>query len=294
MEMTVKPYPLRFSIASRTLFAFPLSVIHMDAFSCQDSDINSALPTNWQKIANGVILHGVPAKAPRATLERLDEVLCYKLSTYTHYRTDLSGSFDDFLARKSAKTRATLRRKVRKVADACGGNIEWREYRSPEAIVEFFALAGPLADQTYQARLFDGALPRDASFKEQAIDLALKGRLRCFLLFIDSQPAAYLYAPVENHTAIYAYLGYDERHADLSPGTVLQYLVHERLFSDPEVHWFDFTEGEGAHKALFSNDLKLRCNLLFMQNNWMNRRLLGAHAAWNNLVNRAKIALKKH
>ncbi|WP_116364726.1 GNAT family N-acetyltransferase [Parahaliea mediterranea] len=283
-------FSLRFTVANRTLVSWPLRIIHLSAFELDKGHLaNQLLPQHWPTSTDGFLLHGVPATDQPPTLQRTAHGLCYHLPSYTHYRTDLRSSFEDFLQLKSSKTRSTLRRKVRKFVEASISNeIDCREYHSPEAVDEFFRLAGPLAQRTYQAQLFDGALPLDTAFRSSAKALASMGALRCYLLFMDDVPAAYLYAPLQERTAIYAYLGYDKQLSRLSPGTVLQYLVHERLFSDPEVDWFDFTEGEGAHKALFASEQYERRNQLYLRDSWYYRVLLWAHYRWDQLVERIK------
>jgi CelD/BcsL family acetyltransferase involved in cellulose biosynthesis len=178
---------------------------------------------------------------------------------------------------------------VRKFTEAGESDeIHWVEYHRPEDIASFFELATPLARSTYQAKLFDGALPDAPHFIEHSRSLAARGKLRCYLLFLNESPVAYLYSPIEDRTAIYAYLGYDDAAAALSPGTVLQYVVHQQLFKDPEVDWFDFTEGEGAHKALFATEGLLCCNILYVRNTAKIRWSVKSHALWNDTINKLK------
>ena len=71
------------------------------------------------------------------------------------------------------------------------------------------------------------------------------------MLFLHGKAIAYLCCPVVNGVLLYSYLGYDPKHADLSPGTVLQYMVFESLFEEKRFRAFDFTEGQGEHKRFF-------------------------------------------
>lgn len=294
--MTVSIYPLRFTLANRTLLSANLHIVHINGFGGITTDnFDTFLPSQWPTDLDGYLLHAVQVTQGLPAVQRRGNQLRYILAYYTHYRTDLTGSFDDFLKTKASKTRSTLRRKLKKFTEA-GKNeeLEWCEYHRPEELARFFELALPLARTTYQARLFDGALPDTAAFREESYSLAALGQLRCYLLFLDQTPVAYLYSPIEDRTAIYAYLGYDEAVSALSPGTVLQYLVHESLFADPDVDWFDFTEGDGPHKALFATERLTCCNVLCLRDTFRRRMLVRLHASWNRMIDRFKQFLRKN
>ncbi len=79
--------------------------------------------------------------------------------------------------------------------------------------------------------------------------MASTDSVRAYVLFLHGKAVAYLCCPVVNGVLLYSYLGYDPKHADLSPGTVLQYLVFESLFEEKRFRAFDFTEGQGEHKS---------------------------------------------
>jgi CelD/BcsL family acetyltransferase involved in cellulose biosynthesis len=96
-------------------------------------------------------------------------------------------------------------------------------------------------------------------------ELAAAGGVRGWLLFLDDRPIAYLYAPAEGDTLIYAYLGYDPDYADLSPGTVLQLEAMQQLMGDPRFRWFDFTEGDGQHKRQFATGSVACVDLLLLR-----------------------------
>jgi len=75
--------------------------------------------------------------------------------------------------------------------------------------------------------------------------------VRAYILELNGAPIAYLCCPATDGILYYGYLGYDPKHAALSPGTVLQYLVFESLYAERKFRAFDFTEGEGEHKRFF-------------------------------------------
>lgn len=226
--------------------------------------------------------------APVDQLSRLDQqfagFLKSPLQVYARHYIDMALGFDGYMAQFSSKTRATLKRKMRKLADADGGTLDIRSYHRPDQLDAFFAAALPLSEQTYQARLLDAGLPGHAAFRAETAALAEADTLRAWILFLQGKPVAYLYLPVVDNVLIYAYLGYDQAQAQLSPGTVLQMHALEELFAEARFRYFDFTEGDGAHKALFGTH-EVRCATVFLlKPSLTNRALLAGHRAFNAAV----------
>jgi len=93
---------------------------------------------------------------------------------------------------------------------------------------------------------------------------------------------------VTGQTLVYAYLGYDPDWARLSVGTVLQMDALERLFAEARYRWFDFTEGDGAHKEMFGTHAAACSSLVLLEPTLANRTLLGARDAFDASVSQAK------
>lgn len=226
--------------------------------------------------------------APAAMLEHLASeypgLVASQPQIYARHYIDMALGHQGYLAQFSSKTRATLKRKMRKLADAGGGALDIRSYHRPEQLAGFFDAALPLSGQTYQARLLDAGLPGHAAFREEARTLAAADNLRAYILFLEGRAVAYLYLPVVGDVLIYAYLGYDQAIAALSPGTVLQMHALEALFAEQRFRYFDFTEGDGAHKALFGTG-QVECATAFLLKPTLtNRALLTGHQAFNAVV----------
>jgi CelD/BcsL family acetyltransferase involved in cellulose biosynthesis len=178
--------------------------------------------------------------------------ICYAPLQYQHCYIDLSTSFDDYQRKFSSKTRSTIKRKINKYADHCGGKLSWRTYRKPQEIREFHRLARAVSRLTYQERLLDAGIPDSREFVGQAESLAAADQVRAYVLFDGDRPVSYLYCPVQDQILIYAYLGYDPEYMRLSVGTILQWLALEALFNEHQFRFFDFTEGQSEHKRLFA------------------------------------------
>lgn len=226
----------------------------------------------------GQALLSCPADAIAPGIERINGVIRYVPYTYERFYVDMRGSFDRYLEKFSSKSRNSSKRKVRKFAEACGGTIDFREYKTAESIAEFHSMARGLSARTYQERLLQAGLPSSQEFIEQMQVEAEQGRMRAYLVVHEGKAISYLYCPLHNDTAVYRHLGYDPEHARLSPGFVLQWLVLERLFEDEAVQFFDFTQGEGEQKQFFATS-SIRCaDVYLLKDNFKARAVVQGHA----------------
>jgi len=188
------------------------------------------------------------------------------------------GTFEDYLKQFSSKSRSTLRRKVRKYGQLCGGEPDWRTYRTAAEMEEFYRLARDVSRKTYQERLLDAGLPESDEFRKELLAAAERDFTRGYLLFHESRPVAYLHCPIHDGVVFYGHLGYDPEYAKWSPGTVLQHLALEQLFMEPDLRMFDFTEGEGQHKSFFATHSALCADIYYLRRSLRNRGLVRLHA----------------
>jgi CelD/BcsL family acetyltransferase involved in cellulose biosynthesis len=212
--------------------------------------------------AHGYVVWSHPIAKKLPILRARSDAILYAPQQYRRFFVDLSGGFEGYMKTFSGKTRSGLRRKLRKFTEASGGIIDWKQYRTPDEVATFFSLAKSVSAKTYQERLLGVGLPADPTFIASACAMSKEDRVRAYLLFLHGKPIAYLYCPVSEQVVSYDRLGYNPAYASLSPGTVLQLLVLEALFSE-EFTTFDFTEGEGQHKEMFSTGSRL-CGDVFV------------------------------
>ena len=206
---------------------------------------------------DGFVVWSQPIAARLPVLRVRGGAIIYVPRQYRRFSVDLSGSFAEYMAQFSGKTRSSLKRKLRRFAELSQGKIHWKEYRTPREIEEFILLARALSAKTYQERLLNYGLPATREFLASAQALANQDCVRAYLLFLGGEPISYLYCPIRGGVVLYDRLGYDPAHAAASPGTVLQLLVLETLFAERRFLLFDFTEGEGQHKELFATGSRL-------------------------------------
>ena len=290
--MTVERTQVTFTIGARRLFAVDRKVATM-AFSLEDALAGTlrAQPV-IAKGVDGIRVLSAPLALADEIVADLPDHLAGAREDYRRHYIAMDGTFEDYLARFSGKTRSTLRRKARKFAVADGGKLDVQTYRSPDEVARFLELALPLSARTYQARLLDAGLPDDEAARDSMLDRAEAGNMRCFLLFLAGEPVAYLALPVRGQTLVYAHLGYDPAHAALSPGTVLQMEALRMLFAEERFRYFDFTEGEGAHKALFGTDSVACRSFILLRSTLANRLLLAARNGFDAAVAWAKTRLQ--
>lgn len=274
-----------FTVGSRRLLSVPRQLSTW-AFSLEDV-LAGALPAAPPSGRDGVRVLSAPTARLAEITARYPGFIAGGRQDYRRHYIDMGQSFDDYIAQFSGKTRSTLRRKARKLADEAGGYTV-TEHRTPAEIEAFLAAALPLSARTYQARLLDAGLPESPEARRAMLEAAEADRMRAFLLHAGGQAVAYLSLPLAGQTLVYAYLGYDPDWARLSVGTVLQMDALERLFAEQRYRWFDFTEGDGAHKQMFGTHAAACSSLVLLEPTLANRTLLGARAGFDASVLGAK------
>ena len=241
----------------------------------------------------GILLRSCPVSRRLSRLSWTGRALRYVPMQYERYYVKLDGTFENYLLKFSSSSRSTLKRKVRRFTEAAGGKLQWREYSTPAEMVEFHTAARQISRTTYQELLLGAGLPDEPDFVTSMIRLADRKAVRAYVLFLDNCPAAYMFCPALNQTILlYPYLGYDPHFRDLSPGTVLQYLVLERLFEDGQFSLFDFTEGQGPQKISFATGSRACADIYYFR--WRPRPIAFAllHAAIDGLSSTAGRALQ--
>ncbi len=278
-----------FTIGARRLLAVPRALATW-SFGLEQV-LAAQLPDPPAPGPDGLRILSAPTERLAAITARYPGFVAGGRQDYRRHYIDMGQSFADYMARFSGKTRSTLRRKAKKLAEETGG-YTITAHRQPAEIEAFLAAALPLSARTYQARLLDAGLPDTPEARRAMLEAAEDDRMRAFLLHAGGAPIAYLSLPVvggrTGGTLVYAHLGYDPDHARLSPGTVLQMDALERLFAEGRYRWFDFTEGDGAHKAMFGTGSAVCSSLVLLRPTLANRALLASRGAFDAGVAQAK------
>jgi len=274
-----------FTLGARRLASVP-RLLSTWSFALEDV-LAGTLPPAPPPGRDGVRVLSAPTAQLFAVAAHYPGFIAGGRQDYRRHYIDMGTGFAGYMERFSGKTRSTLRRKARKLAEDAGGYAV-TEHRTPAQIEAFLAAALPLSARTYQARLLDAGLPDSPEARRAMLEAAEDDRMRAFLLHAGGAAVAYLSLPVSGRTLVYAHLGYDPDWARLSVGTVLQMDALERLFAEDRFAWFDFTEGEGAHKAMFGTHSAECASLVLLEPTLANRTLLGARDAFDAGVASAK------
>jgi hypothetical protein len=255
------------------------------------TDAGHAMPTAGR---DGWLLRSLPAeRLPALRAQMQDWLVAVRQDYPRHYIAMQHASFDDWWQGFSSKTRSTLSRKARRLAEQFDGGFTVRSYRTEAEVAEFMAVAGELSDRTYQARLMQAGLPTGEADIAQAVAVAATDNVRAFLLVAGERAIAYLYLPVERDVLVYAHLGYDPDFAELSPGTVLHIEAMRALYGEKRFRAFDFTEGDGAHKAQFGRAMVACADVLVLRPTLRNRAAMAMMHGIDGATSRGKAMLDR-
>lgn len=259
-----------YRLGELSLFSVPFRLlVHRGHFSEVAPEPNGPVAPRGlvTSAVDGALMRSRPISKRLPRMAFVEGLLRYSPAQYRRYWVDMSGTFADYLAKFSSKSRSTLSRKVRRFQSRSELNPRWREYKAPDEIEEFYRHAREVSQKTYQEKLLDAGLPSDEAFHQELLRLSREGRVRGYILFLEDRPIAYLYCPLwrDSGIVLYRYLGYDPEFESLSPGTVLQYFALERLFGEEGVTMFDFLEGETAQKEFYSTDATLCADVFFLR-----------------------------
>ena len=277
---------LPFQVGARTLAAVKRRLVRL------------SVPLEQALAGEPLVLPGLPANGDGYFIRALPETVrselqapglrCFVRQSYPRHYARLDQGFDAWFAGLSANSRSTLKRKRRKLEEASEGALDVRQYSRPGDIAEFFTHARDVSAETYQERLLDAGLPADALPAMRA--LAERGEMRGWLLFLGERPIAYLYAPAQGRTLLYAHLGYRAEFGHLSPGSVLQLEAMRMLMEERAFSYFDFTEGDGQHKRQFATASLPSGDVLLIRDTIGNRAALRSLDAFDSSVALAKRA----
>lgn len=261
-------------------FSALVSDVGFDPGATADADPGLPLPQMPAGI-DALFMPNRPLAKPLPRFVRFPNCIRYAPRQYPSVYVSFEGSFEEYLNGFSCKSRATLRRKVRRLAQLSEGTIEWREFRGSAEMAEFQQKAREVAAKTFQERLFHGALPGTAQFLEEMRSLADQDNVRGYLLYFKERPIAYLYFPAKDGVLLYSFLGHDPEYNELSPGTVLLYLALESLFQERRFRLLNFGQGGMQQKQQFSTGEVYCADIFFLRRNLRNALLVSSHVLTN-------------
>jgi hypothetical protein len=230
-----------------------------------------------------VMLPSQPVEGKLSRISSQRSSIRYIPAHYVRYYVDIQGSFQNYLKKFSAKPRSTLLRKVKKFSDFAGARLDCREFQSADEVPEFHRLACGISRLTYQSTLLQAGVPETPEYQDILIDLARQGKFRGFILFNQEVPIAFAHCSVSPQGLTYETPGYDPAYAKWSPGTVLLYVMFERLFAEGRPCVFDFGAGEAQYKSFFSTGSVDCADVYFFRKTIRNYFWIFIHTALDRL-----------
>lgn len=287
------PLPLNFQIGARTLMAIQRNLVRVPL--SLDEALGGRLPAlpGLPREAHGYSITSLPVEQKDALVRASGDMITFERQRYTRYYADLTIGFDAWFAGLSGNARSQLKRKAKRIAAASGGVLDVHRFRTPEELEAFHDVARRIAMRTYQERLMGAGLPETPEFLRRMVQMAAAGQVRAWLLYVEHEPAAYLYCPIERGDVRYEFVGHDPAFNDFSPGSVLQMEAMRDLYAEGGLKRFDFTEGEGQHKRQMATGGVACVDLLLLRPSLANRVTTAALGGFNASVAGAKALVGK-
>ena len=178
-----------------------------------------------------------------------------------HWRASLEGTYDDYLARRSPKTRANLRRYGRKFEAAFPDGIELRSFREPADLDRLLGDTRVVYEGTYHRALglgFSGS-----RVERELTTLALaRGWFRGFVLYVNGKPCAFWHGIRYGRVFSTGPTGYDPAFGTHRIGTYVLGRMVEELSREEDLDWIDFGFGDAEYKQHFGDDSWLEEDVL--------------------------------
>jgi CelD/BcsL family acetyltransferase involved in cellulose biosynthesis len=273
--------PLRFFLGGRDLGAIQIPALTLNVpFTHLSTNLEDSAPP-WETLPPGIEAAVVPAQPVDGKLPRLTQLpglVRYVGPATDRYSIDLEGTFAGYLRRLSQNTRHTLRRKLRRFAESCGGELKWRAFTSAGEMREFHRMASDVSRRSWAARV--GGPGFDGSVSEVTLlQLADENLVRGYVLFQGDCPVSYQLCTGLGDVLLCVRTGYDERHGQHSPGTILLQLLIEGLFAERRYKRLDLGEGTLGYKSLLSTDSTRCVRVIYFRRTFQNLAIASSHLA---------------
>lgn len=203
------------------------------------------------------------------------------------------GSMDAFLKEKQKRTRNTLKRRVRKLAEHGQGRLECARIETPEQVEAFYQAASEVAERSWQERSLGSPIEDTARYHESLALAARLGCLRAYLLKCNGAPCAFVIGYQEGDVFHLEQTAYAEEWQAFSPGTVLYFMMMEDLYAYRPPKLLNFGTGINPHKRLFSNRSSFDTALFVLRPTLRNRIQLGSYGLFKTGLRLAKSWMKK-
>ncbi len=301
----VQQSTLDFCFHSRSLLSLSLPVMHIlgsEPFLPKDSQIQAqffgTLSRSFPQ-CSGIYLKSISRESPwweyfENGERRDDDCLVYRpAGKRPFHRLILPSTFDEYLLQFSRKKRYNLKRQERLLREYGGGNLELRRVESPDMTENLVSAVATIEANTWQQRMVGTRIVDDLATRRRMSDLAERGVLRSYLLRCGDAFCAYVVGYQFRNVFHYSDVGFDERFAELSPGSVLLYMLIADLIENRRPSELLFGIGYESYKEQFANRHSEDVSLLLLKRSPANYLRCGAHATFRGMVERARRLVAK-
>ncbi len=200
-----------------------------------------------------------------------------------NYYLDRPGDWDAYLASLSKKSRYNLRRTVRQFGETFGDRVRLERYAGPDRVDAFGAARAEVFAESWQGAMRAATAEDSAWIRDENRALAAAGCFDSFVLYGGEEPVAFLRGYRHKDCYYYEEIGYKQRWAGVSPGSVLTFLFLERVLAEPiPPYRVDFGYGDNLYKHKFGNCRVEASDAWLYRRGTRGARLLALHSMLDN------------
>jgi hypothetical protein len=193
----------------------------------------------------------------------------------------LPATFEEYLAKLTAKKRYNLKRQVRLLKAFANGALELRRVDTPEDV--------PLLVESVSALR---RVPPAPGEDLRLMDLARRGILLGYLLLCGKRRCAVVIGLQHDRTFRLDEMAHDQSIAALSPGSTALYMLIEDLIRQ-RMGMVDFGYGEPAYPYRSTNVTVERGTILLLRRTFVNRLRRTGHWTFRTAITRLKRLLRR-
>lgn len=188
LEWIEKTYPLAFRFGRFRLGRIRLRTRQLwTPFAiCRNALDSPRLTPHDLQGVDAVYIPGFPVVTAFPILQFRPGMIRFMIWNDTRFLVAMSGTFESYLQSRSSATRRQLRRAMRRWRAATGQDPTLKEFRGAIQMREFYAIAGPLSQMTWQGEA--GAGLEEFASQEDVLPMAEGDRVRGYLVQRQSAP----------------------------------------------------------------------------------------------------------
>lgn len=204
------------------------------------------------------------------------------------FRTQLPDTVEAYWAEQfERKTRSDIRRRRKKL-----GSYRLTVTNQPDEVAPFLHAAAGISAHSWQTRMMGNRVSESTQEKRTLQSLTSAGRFRGYLLTVDDEPIAFSTVTIRDGMAWGEEMGFDQRHARQSPGTVLMSEVIDDLIRSGQVKTLDFGLGDAQYKRRFSNDVSESADIWLLSDSTLHRAAMSSVRMRQQAFQQAKSTLR--